>query len=438
MSEEQREDARNVFANIPNGGLLDYVAAWYVKALSFIYANRSINVAFVSTNSIAQGEQVAALWLPLLQGGAKIYFAHRTFQWSNEGKGNAAVHCVIIGFGLNNPECCTIYDHSADIKDDGQVLIVKRINPYLVDAPDVVLSNRRTPLCTVPGIGIGNKPIDGGNYLFTEAERDNFLAIEPKASGFFRPWIGSEEFINGFNRWCLWLGDASPQQLRSMPECMKRIDAVRKFRLASSSAPTQKLADSPTRFHVEFLPETRYLLVPGVSSERREFIPIGFITANVMASNLVLTIPNATTYHFSILNSTMHNAWMRAVCGRLESRYRYSATIVYNNFPWPEPTEAQQALLETTGQGILDARLQHPDASLADLYDPLTMPAMLRKAHEVNDRAADAAYKYKGDRTDAARVAFLFERYQRLTSLLPTEKPKRRGILKATKITVVE
>jgi hypothetical protein len=433
MNNEQRADARYMFADIPNGGLLDYVCAWYVKAISFIEANRFVAVAFVSTNSIAQGEQVAALWLPLLQRGAKIRFAHRTFQWSNEGKGNAAVHCVIIGFALHATGRCTLFDYGDNVKGNGHAISANRINPYLVDAAEIVLTNRRTPLCAVPKMGIGNKPIDGGSYLFTKTERDAFLLIEPKASDFFRAWIGSEEFINGFYRWCLWMGDASPQQLRAMPECMKRIEAVRMSRLASPSAPTQKLAATPTRFHVEFLPRAPYLVVPGVSSERREFIPIGFISSNIMASNLVLTVPDAMLFHFAILNSTMHNAWMRAVCGRLESRYRYSATIVYNNFPWPEPTDEQRLALDTTGQRILDARALNPDSSLADLYDPLTMPVELRKAHEANDRAADAAYKYKSGRADAPRVAFLFELYQALTSLLPTDKPGSKGIRRAKK-----
>jgi len=425
MSDAQRADVAPIFAPLKGGGLLDFVAAWYLKASAYIKQNPAIDVAFVSTNSITQGEQVAALWPPLLQAGVKIRFAHRTFQWSNEGKGVAAVHCVIIGFGLREPERCTLFDYADDIKGEGQRIAAQRINPYLVDAPDVLLERRSHPLQPMPIMGIGNKPIDGGNYLFSTEERDVFLSKEPQAARFFRRWVGAEESLNGIDRWCLWLGDTPPQELRALPEVMKRIDAVRKFRLGSKSGPTQKLAETPTRFHVEFRPKAPYLLVPSVSSERREFVPIGFMSPEVIASNLVLTIPNATLYHFAILNSTLHNAWLRAVGGRLESRYRYSASIVYNNFPWPEPTEAQRAAIEAAAQSILDARARYPDATLADLYDPLTMPPELRRAHQANDRAVDAAYGYKGERADAPRVAFLFDLYQRLTSLLPAPKKPR-------------
>jgi len=428
MNDAQREEAHAIFSDIKNGGLLDYVAAWYVKALAYITANPSIDVAFVSTNSITQGEQVAALWPHLLQHGVKIRFAHRTFQWSNEGKGNAAVHCVIVGFGFRTPEHCTIFDYSENIQaDEGTTINATRINPYLVDAPDIVLANRRAPVCAVPEMGIGNKPIDDGNYLFTDEQKAAFIQREPKAARFFQRWMGAEEFINGISRWCLWLGDAKAHELRALPECMKRIDAVQRYRLASRSAPTQKLAQTPTRFHVEFFPETPYLFVPRVSSERREFVPVGFLPATVIASDSALTIPNATPYHFAVLNSTMHNAWLRSVCGRLKSDYRYSASIVYNNFLWPEPNDKHRAAIEKTAQAILDARAAQPQSTLADLYDPLTMPAELRHAHQDNDRAVDAAYGYKGDKSDVARVAFLFDLYGKLTSLLPVQKTKRRG-----------
>ncbi|MEX3843186.1 class I SAM-dependent DNA methyltransferase [Paraburkholderia sp. BR10882] len=426
LSDAQREDTRLIFAKINNGGLLDYVAAWYVKALAYIQQNPMIDVAFVSTNSITQGEQVSALWGPLLQGGIHIRFAHRTFQWSNEGKGIAAVHCVIIGFGLRVPDRCTIYDYTGDIKaEHAQVIAAKRINPYLVDAPDYLLRNRRTPICPVPEIGIGNKPIDGGHYLFTDDEKAAFIELEPKAASLFRRWYGSVEFINNLNRWCLWLGDLKPNELRSMPECMKRIEAVRKRRLASDSIPTQKLADKPTRFHVEFMPDKPFLVIPEVSSYRREFIPLGYLEPPTLASNKVRLMPDATLYHFAVLHSTMHMAWVRTVTGRLKSDYQYSVTIVFNNYPWPEPSNAQREALEATGQAILDARALYPGSSLADLYDPRTMPTELRKAHVANDRAVDAAYGFKGDKSDAVRVAFLFVLYGKLTSLLPREKPKR-------------
>ena len=434
MNAEQRDDVAQVLGKLPGGGLLDYVSCWYVKALPYLQINPVIRAAFVSTNSITQGEQVAVLWGHLLAHGAKIHFAHRTFQWSNEGKGVAAVHCVIVGFGLEEPEQRTIFDYGDNIKGEPTVLPVGHINPYLVDAPDVMLPNRQMPLCPVPQIGIGNKPIDGGNYLFTAEEKAAFLAREPAAAPWFRRWVGADEFINGYERWCLWLGDCPPDKLRAMPEALKRVEAVRKLRLASKSAPTQKLAATPTRFHVENIPDAPYLLVPRVSSERRTFIPIGFMQPDTFTSDTSLVVPHATPYHFGILTSTMHNAWTRSVCGRLESRYRYSAGIVYNNFPWPEPTEARRAAVAAAAQGVLDARAGFAGATLADLYDPLAMPPALVKAHAALDRAVDAAYAYQGGQDDAARVGFLFARYQRLTSLLPAAtKPAR--TTKATKAT---
>ncbi|MFZ2629546.1 MAG: DNA methyltransferase, partial [Rugosibacter sp.] len=291
--------------------------------------------AFVSTNSITQGEQVGALWGWLLAQGVKIHFAHRTFSWSNEARGKAAVHCVIIGFGLQDVAEKTIFEYE-DIKGEAHAIKATNINPYLVDAPDVVLPRRSQPICDVPEIGIGNKPIDGGNYLFTPEEKAAFIAKEPAAAAYFRRWIGAEEFINGYERWCLWLGDCPPEKLRAMPEAMQRVQAVKAFRLASKSKPTQKLAEMPTRFHVENMPSVPYLILPEVSSERRQFIPMGYEQPETLASSLVKIAVGATLFHFGILTSTMHNAWVRAVCGRLKSDYRYSVSIVYNNFPWPD------------------------------------------------------------------------------------------------------
>lgn len=427
LNDEQRDDVAHVLGKIPSSGLLDYVTCWYVKALPYIHANPSIHVTFVSTNSITQGEQVAVLWSHLLGSGVKLHFAHRTFQWSNEGKGVAAVHCVIVGFGLNDSKQHTIFDYTGNIKGEPNVLSVRHINPYLVDAPDVMMSNRQTPLCNVPEIGIGNKPIDGGNYLFTPEEKDEFIKREPQSARWFRRWIGADEFINGYDRWCLWLGDCPPNELRKMPEAMKRVEAVRDVRLASKSAPTQKLAATPTRFHVENIPDAPYLVIPEVSSERRSFVPIGFMQPDTLSSNLVRILPNATLYHFGILTSTMQNAWMRTVCGRLKSDYRYSVGIVYNNYPWPDITNKHHATIEAAAQAILDARALYPESSLADLYDPLSMPPELVKAHAALDKAVDAAYQYKGGKDDAARVAFLFERYQQLTSLLPAVTAKKPG-----------
>ena len=337
----------------------------------------------------------------------------------------AAVHCVIIGFGAFDVEKKTIYEYE-DIRGEPHAIAVRNINPYLVDAPDVVLTNRQHPICAVPEIGIGNKPIDGGNYLFTPEERDEFLKHEPQAAKWFRRWIGADEFLNGYERWCLWLGDCPPNELRQMPEAMKRVEAVRELRLASKSAPTQKLAATPTRFHVENIPDAPYLVIPEVSSERRAFIPIGFEQPNTLSSNLVKILPHATLYHFGILSSTMHNAWMRTVCGRMKSDYRYSSGIVYNNFPWPECSDTQRGKIEEAAQAVLDARAQFPQSSLADLYDPLTMPPALVKAHQSLDRAVDACYRKVAFASDAQRVEFLFERYQQLTSLLPTEKKSKK------------
>jgi hypothetical protein len=424
QSADQRADMAAVFSGAKSAGLLDYVAAWYIKALAYIKANPIIDVAFVSTSSIVQGEQVAALWPALLQGGVKIRFAHRTFKWSNEGKGNAAVHCVIVGFGLREPEHRTIFDYSDNAKaNEARVISVKRINPYLVDASDVVLVNRRAPICPIREMVYGSKPVDGGHLLLSDEEKEQLLAVEPKSERWIRPFIGAEEFINGQSRWCLWLQGISATDLRAMPEVYKRVQAVKAMRLASPKVPTQESAATPFLFQQIRQPSSPYLLVPSVSSELREFVPVGFLSRDVIASNLVLTIPDATLYDFAMMNSTMHNAWMRAVSGRLESRYRYSASIVYNNYPWPEPTIEQRATVEAAGQAILDARAKSPDSTLADLYDPVAMPPELRKAHAANDRAVDSAYGHKGDKSDAARVAFLFNSYTKLTSLLPPEKP---------------
>ncbi|MGE4417622.1 MAG: class I SAM-dependent DNA methyltransferase, partial [Marinobacterium sp.] len=432
MDDAQREDARAVFFGIENAGLLDFVAAWYVKAARYMAAHPPIRAAFVSTNSITQGEQVGALWGWMLAQGVKIHFAHRTFSWTNEARGKAAVHCVIVGFGMQDVAEKTIFEYE-DIKGEAHAVRASNINPYLVDAPDLVLPRRSRPLCDVPQIGIGSQPIDDGNYLFTQEERDSFLKIEPSAAPFFHRWLGAIEFINGFERWCLWLGDCPPQQLRKMPEVMKRVDAVRTFRLASKRKQTLVAADFPTHFGTELIPQQPYLLIPEVSSERRKFIPIGFEQPTTFCSNLVRMLPNATLFHFGVLTSTMHNAWVRSVCGRLKSDFRYSAAIVYNNFPWPTPTEKQRTAIEVAAQAVLDARAAHPDSSLADLYDPLTMPPDLVKAHQKLDAAVDASYGYKGGSTDAARVAFLFGLYQELTSLLPAvgSKPKRARRVKA-------
>jgi len=413
MNEEQRHDTRQVFVNerglqTKGAGVLDYVAAWYYSASKYL-TGTNIRAAFVSTNSITQGEQVSVMWKPLFElFDVHIDFAWRTFKWSNEAKGKAAVHCVIVGFSTAGGRERAIYDGS-------QRIVAKNISPYLVDAPNVLLESREKPLCDAPPIGIGNKPIDNGNYLFLEVEKDKFLIKEPQAHKWFRPWIGSDEFINGYTRYCLWLGDCPPSELRQMPEAMKRVEAVRQFRLNSKSAPTRKLASAPRRFHVENMPKTDCIVVPETSSERRKYIPIGFLTPDTLCSNAVKLIPNATLYHFGILTSNVHNTWTRAVCGRLEMRYRYSKDIVYNNFPWPDATDKQKTEIEKLAKGVLEARTKYPDSSLADLYDPLTMPPELLKAHNALDKAVMKLYGFNKDMSEAEIVAELMERYQALT-----------------------
>jgi hypothetical protein len=340
----------------------------------------------------------------------------------------AAVHCVIIGFGAFDVDKKTIYEYEA-IRGEPHAVAVANINPYLVDAPDVVLEKRSQSISNAPRMSFGNQPIDGGNLLLSEEEKSELLRVEPQAAPFIRPFLGADEFINSIPRYCLWLKDANPERLRHMPEVRKRIEAVQVFRQSSKRPATRELAQTPTLFAFVSHPETDYLLVPSVSSERRQFVPIGFMPPEVIASNLCLIVPNATRYHFGILSSTMHNAWMRYVAGRLKSDYRYSAGIVYNNFPWPENfTDTQREKIEAAAQAVLDARAQFPDATLADLYDPLTMPPALVKAHQKLDAAVDAAYGKKNFKNDAERVAFLFELYRKSTSLLPGEtKPKQKS-----------
>lgn len=421
MTDEQKNDVISIFGNIKNVGNLDYVSCWYRKASDMI-KNTPTRCALVSTNSITQGEQTAILWKPLFAEGIQIDFAWRTFRWDSESNQKAHVHCVIVGFS-----CCNGGKTTVGAKDfsplqrrifnaDGTVTDAKNINGYLLDAPNVFAESRQHPISDVPEIGIGNKPIDGGNYLFTDDEKTEFLKKEPKAEKYFRKWLGSDEFINGWHRWCLWLGECSPAEIRQMPECMKRVENVRNLRLESKSAPTQKLADTPTHFHVENMPEGNYILVPEVSSEKRFYVPMGFLTPDILCSNLVKIIPNATLYHFGVLTSSVHMAWMRAVCGRLKSDYRYSKDIVYNNFVWPSVTETDQSKIEQTAQKILDARALYPDSSLADLYDATLMPVELRRAHRANDEAVLAAYGWPKDLQESEIVERLFGLYETMVN----------------------
>ncbi len=411
MDGQQKQDVLHIFGEkYKNVGNMDYVCCWYKKAWEMIKGT-TIHAALVSTNSISQGEQVANLWQPLMEDGLRINFAHRTFRWDSEASLKAHVHCIIVGFCEDD-----FKEHECQLYDNNKMTIVKHINGYLMDAPDVFIGSRQHPIADVPEIGIGNKPIDGGNYLFTKDEMEEFIQLEPKSEQYFKPWYGSVEFIHQQPRYCLWLGNCSPAELRQMPHCMKRIEAVREVRLASPSAGTRKLAERPTRFHVENMPKGNFIIIPKVSSEKRRYIPMGFMSPDVLASDLVFLIPDATLYHFGILESNVHMAWMRAVCGRLEMRYRYSKDVVYNNFPWPTPTDEQKAKIEQTAQQILDARALYPDSSLADLYDELTMPVELRRAHQQNDRAVMQAYGFNvKNMTESQCVAELFKLYQELT-----------------------
>ena len=411
MNKEQKDDLLSVFGEgWKNVGNLDYVSGWYKKAADMM-KNTPIRAALVSTNSVTQGENVPALFQPLFADGMHFDFAYRTFRWDSEMAEKAHVHCVIIGFSMTpNDAPPRIYIGKGDFIE------VKHINAYLMDADDVFVESRTKPLCGVPEIGIGNKPIDDGNYLFTAEERDAFIKLEPQAAKYFRLWYGAQEFIHNKPRYCLWLGDCSPAELRRMPHALKRVEAVRQFRLASKSPGTQKLADRPARFHVENMPESNYLLVPRVSSERREYVPIGFMSPDVITSDSAHIIPSAGLYHFGILTSSVHNAWMRAVCGRLEMRYRYSKDIVYNNFPWPTVTDADRAKIEATAQAILDARATYPDSSLADLYDATAMPPDLRRAHSLNDAAVLRLYGLSADAPEPTIVAHLMNLYKELTA----------------------
>lgn len=430
---EQKADMERVFAGVKGAGVLDFVSAWYVIAARWI-RDTGIRCAFVSTNSISQGEQVGVLWGELYRLGMHIQFAHRTFTWRNEARGKAAVHCVIEGFGCEAVKPARLFDYPHP-KGDPHELHAANINPYLVDAVDVFLPNRREPVCNIPPVVFGNMPNDGGHLLLTNAEKMQLIHDEPNAEKWVRPFLGAEEFINGVKRWCLWLDGIAPAELRALPEVARRVAAVKTHREASSRETTRELAAYPALFGEIRQPQGAYVLIPRHSSETRAFIPLGFVGAAVICGDSNMLVPDATTFDFGILQSTMHMAWVRNVCGRLKSDFRYSAGIVYNNFPWPQPlADKARAAIEAAAQSVLNARALFPNDTLADQYNPLTTPPALVKAHQALDRAVDAAYvaaeKAEGRKppklaSDAERVAFLFERYQALTSLLPAEKPKR-------------
>lgn len=407
MSQNQKNDLTDVWAGYKGIGNLDYVTAWYKKASDYM-KNTKIEAAFVSTSSVSQGEQPAILWTPLIkENNATINFAHRTFKWGNEAKGKKAqVHCVIIGFSdyKNNRE--------KKIFDSDNMQRAEHINPYLVDAQNIMVERRSTPISKVPPIGIGNKPIDGGYYLFTEKERDEFIEKEPLSRNLFKPWMGADELLHGYKRYCLYVKDCSPSELQKMPKVLKRIKLVKEYRLNSKSISTQKLANYPLSFHVTNIPKSDYISIPSTTSNKRKYIPIGFIDKNVISSNATHIIANATLYHFGILESNIHMAWIKYTGEKLGDGYRYSKDIVYNNFIWPNPTPKQKEAIEKAAQGVLDARKLYPGSTLADLYDPNTMPPELVKAHEKLDNVVKSAYGNEGFDTEEDIVSSLIKLYK--------------------------
>ncbi len=419
QSANQKSEMLSCYHQSKTVGIMDYVSAWYCKAVDYIF-NSDIGVAFVSTNSITQGEQVAPLWRELRsRSEVHISFAHRTFKWMNEAKGRAAVYCVIIGFGVNEIKTKRLFGYES-VDAEPYEIKAKYINAYLIDAPDCFVGSRRNPICSIKSMDYGSMPNDGGNLLLSESEKILLVRQEPEARKWIKDFFNAEEFLHNKRRYCLWLVDCLPNQLRQMPLVRKRVAAVRKHRKGSKRAATQKLASTPAIFGEIRYSKNKYLLIPRVTSENRLYIPIGYMSPKCICGDACLQIPNASLYDFGIITSLMHMAWMRTVCGRLESRYRYSINIVYNNFPWPEaPTQRQIADIEAKAQSVLDSREEDPNATLADLYDSLTMPATLRKAHRVLDRAIDRVYRKAAFKTEAERVSYLFDLHQKYVDLAP-------------------
>ena len=415
QSKEQKADMLSIYVDekgkpYKTAGKIDYVAAWYFKAAKLM-EHTTIRTAFVSTNSITQGEQVAGVWKPLYDRfGIHIDFAHRTFRWDSEASLKAHVHCVIVGFSTEpNKAPKRLFDNGTD-------RVVENINPFLVDAPNVFIENRSVPICNVSEMQKGSIPVDDGQFFFTTDEKASFIQSEPKSEKYIKKFYGAREYLHNEERWCLWLLGVSPNELKSMPMVLERVKNIREFRSKSTKAATRKYADYSTRFMEIRQPTSDYILVPSHSSENRKYIPIGFVSSEIIAGNANLVIPNATIYEFGVLHSNVHMAWVRMVCGRIKSDYRYSNTIVYNNFPWCEPTPEQKAKIEQTAQAILDARAKYPDSSLADLYDETTMPPELRKAHQANDKAVMQAYGFPLKMTESECVAELMRMYQKLTA----------------------
>ena len=411
MSKEQKNDIINVFGKEWKGvGDLDYVCAWYKKCADFI-KNTGIKCALVSTNSITQGVAVTNIWKPLFDNGISFDFAYRSFIWNSEAKSKAKVHCVIIGFSYSNIGTDKyIYENGIQNK-------VSNINGYLMEADNIFIDKRGNPISDVPQIALGGQAIDDGNFILTEEEMHDLITHEPKAKNFIRPYMMGKDFINRKPRYCLWLLDADPALIRACPQVMKRVQRVKEFRLQSKRQSTLKAAQTPTLFASINICDGNYIAIPKVSSQNRRYIPIDFLPGDVIAGDKLFIMPNANMFHFGVLNSNVHMAWTRFFCGRLKSDYSYSNTVVYNNFPWCNPSEEQKAKIEKTAQGILDARNMYPESSLADLYDPLLMPKELRHAHQLNDKAVMEAYGFSiKNTTEQDCVAALIELHKEIVN----------------------
>lgn len=424
MSQFQRNQIIKEFNNSKGCGVLDYVSGWYLKAAKYIQGT-STKAAFVSTNSVVQGEQTAILWGQMLtKYGVKIHFAHKTFKWSNEAKGNAAVYCIIVGFANFDTKNKLLFEYE-DIKGEPQAIQVKNINPYLVDAKDIFIEKRRKPICNIPEISFGNMPNDGGNFFINENDIEEIKSIEPKSIEYIKSFIGAQEFLNGQEKYCYWFENVNPKDWSLMPLALQKVKVVEKLRASSSREATRKLALYPALFGEIRQPKTNYILIPRHSSENRKYIPFGYLSPDNIVGDTCLSVENVTLFHFGILHSLMHFVWIKTTCGRIKSDFRYSNEIVYNNYPWPEnPSEKQIKTIEEKAQNVLDVRASFPTSSLADLYNPLTMPPALVKAHYELDKAVDAAYSKQAFTSEAKRMEFLFELYEKYTAGLFVKEKK--------------
>jgi hypothetical protein len=424
MSQFQRNQIVREFDNSKGCGVLDYVSGWYLKAAKYIQ-NTTIKAAFVSTNSVVQGEQTSILWSQMIyKYDIKIHFAHKTFKWSNEAKGNAAVYCIIVGFANFDTKNKVLFEYD-DIKGEPQAIQVKNINPYLVDAKDIFIEKRRKPICNIPEIAFGSMPNDGGNLLLDDDEKNFLIKEDEILKKYVLPLVSGQEFLNGEKKWCIWLEKFNPSEIAKSKELVNRVNKVKELRINSTRAATKKLAAFPYLFGEIRQPKTSFIFIPLTSSENRKIIPMGLFDENVIANNTGSVIENSTLYHLGILQSMMHMAWVKYVCGRLKSDFRYSNEIVYNNYPWPEnPSEKQIKTIEEKAQQVLDVRASFPSSSLADLYNPLTMPPALVKAHNELDKAVDAAYSKQAFTSEAKRMEFLFELYEKYTAGLFVKEKK--------------